>query len=237
MPPELAKQFNAVVAGSDDEYLAELRELLSTAIIAIAKYVGPDRIEPPDSPAARKLRCDADATCQNAAAVAATRMLEIARRLRLPDADSWGQPLRELLLNHRLAWADRLSGITVYYERLGRLLPAETLSTASPPAGHEGAVTFGKWRVAPGEASFDGKDLPDLKRRHRRVLAELVKGNGRTVTMTTLRLCIAEAAEDKDNAVRNYVSKIRKAFRAVVPDTDAEPIQDMDGEAYRLAVS
>jgi DNA-binding response OmpR family regulator len=120
-----------------------------------------------------------------------------------------------------------------------------SITLPEPEAAYKGAilgvepadpdiVVVGKWRIEPGEASFDGKVLPDLCLRHRRLLRPLVEARGRTVTMTALRLCINEDVADKDNAIKNYISGIRKAIQLIV-EVD-NPIEDKDGKGYRLTL-
>lgn len=117
-------------------------------------------------------------------------------------------------------------------------LAKDAAAEGVPWLGHEPdpeIVRVGKWRVEPGEVTYDGKVLLGLQRRHRRVLTDLVRANGRTVTLTTLRLCIGEDATDKDNAIRSYISVIRRAIRSIV-QPDVDPIEDMDGRGYRLTI-
>jgi hypothetical protein len=92
---------------------------------------------------------------------------------------------------------------------------------------------WGKWRVGPGEAYYGGRKLSGLAKRHHLILAELVKAKGRTVLLDTLGNLFPNV-EVKTNAIRNYISAIRKAVRVVASNLQADPIEDMDGQGYRL---
>jgi hypothetical protein len=134
------------------------------------------------------------------------------------------QELLALLRRARRAATDRL-----------RQLEHET---TPPPAGDgEGEIVFGQWRIAPGLAFYNGQELLGLQKRHRGILKALVKGKGRTVMLSTLRLYLSQNATNPDQAIRVYVSQIRKAYRAIAGDSAPDPIEDMDGVGYRLPLT
>jgi hypothetical protein len=111
------------------------------------------------------------------------------------------------------------------------------LSNKPATEGQDGVTVWGKWKVCPGEAFFDGRLLAGLRKRHRSILAALVRAKGRTVILATLKSCLGEIATDPVNAVRTYTSEIRKVVRTAVPALPCNPIEDVDGQGYSLTIS
>jgi hypothetical protein len=129
-----------------------------------------------------------------------------------------------------------LADIVVPLQHFCQVLTDVVVELNGGPADDADAVEFGRWRVTLTEATFDGVELPKLKKRHLRLLLRLVAAKGLAVPLA--RLHDHTAGPDAvifDSTLRTYASAIRKSYHAATGDKGS-PIMNVSGQSYRLVI-